>query len=73
MASWLPGDAVLTSFGVGVIITCPADDDTIKQYAVRLWRDPGTSIGSTATAYLQPEAVSYLDPSLLLFLTEYCI
>lgn len=71
MGDWLPGDAVLTSFGVGVVVRCPntlEDDETqtevaeasqrTRHYHVRVWRTPGKSIGTTSTAYLQADAVS---------------
>ena len=60
MAAWCPGDVVLTSFGVGVIVSCPtkSENDETTHYDVRLWRDQGKSIGTTATAYLQSAAVS---------------
>lgn len=56
MESWSPGDIVLTSYGVGVVVGCPENE--VKHFDVRLWRNPGKSVGSTATAYLQPSAVS---------------
>lgn len=78
MASWLPGDVVLTSFGVGVIVSCPTkssveetDVETFhSNYHVRMWRVPGKSIGSTSTAYLQPDAVSLLCAAALYLCTE---
>jgi hypothetical protein len=56
--SFLPGDVVKTSFGVGVIVR--GITTTSPFYKVLLWRIPGKSIGSSSTAYLQPSAVSFL-------------
>ncbi len=74
MGDWLPGDAVLTSFGVGVIVRCPNTSEENEarteateaaeatqrnlHYHVRVWRTPGKSIGTTSTAYLRADAVS---------------
>jgi hypothetical protein len=68
MASWLPGDVVLTSFGVGVIVSCPTKSNEIEtdmatfhsNHHVVMWRVPGKSIGSASTAYLQNDAVRLL-------------
>eukprot|EP00980_Cylindrotheca_fusiformis_P001670 scaffold381_cov138-Cylindrotheca_fusiformis.AAC.6 len=55
MAEYNPGDAVETSFGVGVISECPSNG--ISAYRVMLWRVPGRSIGSSSVAHLQPSAI----------------
>ena len=70
--SFVPGDVVLTTFGVGVISRCPenkseagneagtsmASSSPWSSYQILLWRIPGKSIGSSSTAYLQADAVS---------------
>jgi hypothetical protein len=55
-----PGSVVETSFGVGVIVEVKPskDGDPRGLIQVKLWRAPGRSIGTAATAYLQPSAVS---------------
>ena len=68
---FLPGDVVLTSYGVGVIASCPSTETHIDaekpavesisrspSYNVLLWRSPGKSIASSSHAYLQADAVS---------------
>ena len=70
-----PGDPVLTSYGVGVIVgLCrganesqdsqrPSDAKdavSVDFYKVRLWRIPGKSIGSSALATLRPATVRFL-------------
>lgn len=51
-APFQAGDVVLTSYGTGVIVK--QNDD---KFAVRLWRIPGKSVGSSALAFLQLSAV----------------
>ena len=51
------GTVVETSFGVGVVIEQRKPEDG-GMVGVRLWRVPGHSIGTAATAWLQPTAVS---------------
>ena len=66
--TFLPGDVVLTSYGVGVITSCPKETDDSAQassvvlvgapsFRVLLWRIPGKSIGSSSVAHLQRNAV----------------
>ena len=52
------GTVVETSFGVGVVIEQRNPEDG-GHVGVRLWRMPGHSIGTAATAWLQPQAVSF--------------
>lgn len=64
------GDCVCTAYGAGVIVQKEQqqqqegednddDDDNVDYflYAVRLWRIPGKSMGSSALAFLQPSMV----------------
>jgi hypothetical protein len=63
------GDVVGTAYGVGVIVQAiqkpkrvnhndnDDDDSAIDFFAVRLWRIPGKSMGSSALAFLQPSTV----------------
>jgi len=60
-----PGDVLLTTYGVAVVISIcePSSEiDSDKDYTAgnqnvtfkaRLWREPGKSVGSSATAFLQ--------------------
>jgi hypothetical protein len=58
-APYRVGDVVQTSYGVGVLIGTPSQNDsTDTAYQVRLWRMPGRSIGSSSVAYLHSDAVS---------------
>jgi len=61
MSCWCEGDPVLTSFGVGVIISCPSEviptNNVEQNYNVLLWRVPGKSIGSGTIAHLQSHAL----------------
>lgn len=59
--SYLPGDVVRTSFGVGVLTSCPSDDS--DQFRARLWRVPGKSIGSSVVAYLRSDAILHRLPA----------
>eukprot|EP00531_Pseudo-nitzschia_arenysensis_P016761 CAMPEP_0116154120 /NCGR_PEP_ID=MMETSP0329-20121206/21608_1 /TAXON_ID=697910 /ORGANISM="Pseudo-nitzschia arenysensis, Strain B593" /LENGTH=1498 /DNA_ID=CAMNT_0003651073 /DNA_START=118 /DNA_END=4614 /DNA_ORIENTATION=- len=58
-----PGDVVETTYGVGVIVACPSNEndesnDSISPfYKVLLWRLPGRSIGSSTTASLRADAL----------------
>lgn len=58
-----PGDVVLTTFGVAVIISNREvvydshENQTISSYKVRLWRQPGKSIASSSVAYLQYDCI----------------
>jgi hypothetical protein len=70
------GDVVCTAYGVGVIVqkiqkpksvegnnkkkNDDDDDDVVEFFAVRLWRIPGKSMGSSALALLQPSTVCYV-------------
>jgi hypothetical protein len=65
------GDVVCTAYGVGVIVqqihkskrsvenemNKDDDDSVFDFFAVRLWRIPGKSMGSSALAMLQPSTV----------------
>ncbi len=63
-----PGSVVLTIYGVAVVIEnikLPNTSDEIvdtvsNSFKARLWRQPGKSIASSATAYLQNQCVSSL-------------
>jgi len=65
MSCWCEGDAVLTSYGAGVIIHCPSPeigsdkdyDNSQLFYKVILWRVPGKSVASASVAYLQNSAL----------------
>jgi hypothetical protein len=65
---------VLTTYGVGVVVSCPSSDshdhEGVKDqhYDVRLWRVPGKSIGSAASAHLKADSVSHARPFVLLCL-----
>lgn len=58
LESFLPGDVVETTYGVGVITSCPSGDGS-SAYRVLLWRTPGLSMASSSSAFLQPSAVSF--------------
>lgn len=71
--TYVSGVVVETSYGVGVIVRCPKDDEEKAEkegkegnedsgagsptFHVALWRHPGKSVSSCSIAYLQPEAV----------------
>ena len=63
-----PGDVVLTTYGVAVIITVypttatatTDGDDGDGSFKARLWREPGKSVGSSATAFLRYTSVSFV-------------
>ena len=58
MASFLPGDIVKSTYGIGVLVALPSPDPAeSKFYQVSLWRIPGRSVGSSSTAYLNKEAI----------------
>ncbi len=74
--SFQPGDIVLTSYGVAVLIKTMTpfgahetkNDDNgenndlsipLDSFKARLWREPGKSIASSATAYIQSSCVSF--------------
>ncbi|CAJ1927844.1 unnamed protein product [Cylindrotheca closterium] len=50
-----PGDVVETSFGVGVIASCPGEESAF--FKVMLWRIPGKSMGSSSTAHIQRDSI----------------
>ena len=62
-----PGNVVLTTYGVGVVIenikpfnkSNNGMGETIStSFKARLWRQPGKSVASSVTAYLQNQCVS---------------
>ncbi len=61
-----PGNVVLTVYGVAVVIetiklpnTSDENVETLSNsFKARLWRQPGKSIASSVTAYLQNQCVS---------------
>lgn len=67
-----PGTVVETSYGVGVVVQTTTtttteeeeeEEDTDNMVAtvhVRLWRLPGRSVGTCASAYFHPSAVRVL-------------
>jgi len=63
MASYLPGDVVRTSYGIGVLVAVPLADSHSEDpsfslsYQVSLWRLPGKSVGSSSTAYLNKDSM----------------
>jgi hypothetical protein len=67
-----PGDIILTSYGVAVVVKTYVDNGEKKlplpSFKARLWREPGKSVTSSATAYMQFSCVS--DPTFL-FATSY--
>ncbi|KAL7542529.1 hypothetical protein ACHAXR_011895 [Thalassiosira sp. AJA248-18] len=72
-----PGDAILTKFGAGVVVRCFRDDDSNNSSpaagagapptwaVVRLWRQPGRSIASCATATLRVDDESIVKKKLV--------
>lgn len=65
-----PGDVLLTTYGVAVVINiCEPSPEIVSDkentagnqnvtFKARLWREPGKSVGSSATAFLQCGSVS---------------
>jgi len=51
------GNVVLTDFGVGVITNIVSHDDKTHFIKVRLWRVPGSSIASSAVAFLRTDSI----------------
>jgi len=73
----LPGDCVLTTYGVAVVTKAHQDQDGLLFYA-RLWRMPGKSIASSSYACLTRDTVSsicfivFLNSELFLQLFDFC-
>jgi hypothetical protein len=65
----LPGDCVLTTYGVAVVTHLCADSHDGSLFCARLWRIPGKSIASSSYAYLRKDSVS----SFLSFLSFYVL
>ena len=58
-----PGDAILSSYGSGVLISRPSNVAPDNFYVVRLWRIPGRSFASSAVAYLSASAIQKRLPA----------
>ena len=53
-----PGDVVLTTYGVAVVIKIHDGKSSSPSFKARLWRVPSKSVASCATAYMQSNCVS---------------
>merc|ERR1740136_253799 len=54
-----PGDVVLTTYGVAVVIKISdsLSPSSSCSFKARLWREPGKSVGSSATAFLNTTSI----------------
>jgi hypothetical protein len=55
----LPGDCVLTTYGVAVVTHLCTDTHDRSLFCARLWRIPGKSIASSSYATLRKDSVSF--------------
>jgi hypothetical protein len=57
----VPGDVILTTFGVAVVTRIPQGENEGAQqlFEAKLWRMPFKSIGSSTTGFLRMDTVSF--------------